>query len=122
MTSIPELTYTWDTPSVHIGRLVLAGSVVYANADELLQAVTDRLAAQGGLRELHIDCAGLDICDSMGLSTLLMLRRRTESLGLDLRLLNRPSPLDRMLERTGTYDYLTGPTEARREDREPTGG
>lgn len=124
MTSIPELTYTWDTPAVHIGRIVLAGNVVYANADALLAAVTDRLGAHRELRELHVDCGGLDFCDSMGLSTLLMLRRRTESLGLDLRLLNRPTPLDRMLERTGTYEYLAGAdrAEARHEDREPTGG
>ncbi|TDV57370.1 STAS domain-containing protein [Actinophytocola oryzae] len=120
MTSLPELTFTWDRPANHVGRVVLAGNIVHTNADELLRVVTDLLSDDPGLRELRLDCAGLDICDSRGLSTLLMLRRHTESLGLDLRIVNRPLALDRMLERTGTSEYLIT-DRAMRQDREPSG-
>jgi anti-anti-sigma factor len=119
VTALPELTYTWETPAVHIGRITVTGNIVYTNADELLRMVTDELSANPGLKELQVDCAGLDICDSRGLSTLLMLRRRTDSFGADLRIINRPDVLDRMLERTGTMEYLIGTTEAR--ESEPSG-
>jgi anti-anti-sigma factor len=106
MTSLPELTFTWTIPAAHVGRLTLAGNVVYVNAEDLLRAVVEHLDEQPDLRELLIDCAGIEICDSRGLSTLLMLRRRTQKLGLELKLVNRPKVLDRMLERTGTAEYL----------------
>lgn len=122
MTAFPELKYEWDTSAGHIGRVTLVGDLTHVNADELLQAVNDELAAHPGLREVHVDCAGLEVCDSRGLSTLLMLRRRTESLGLELHVVNRPRALDRMLDRTGTKEYLTGdlPSDALR-DQEPSG-
>ncbi|MFL6119558.1 STAS domain-containing protein [Actinophytocola sp.] len=107
MTAFPELRYSWDTSAGHIGRVTLAGDLIHVNADELLEAVTDELAAHPGLRELHVDCAQLEVCDSRGLSTLLMLRRRTDSLGLRLHIVNRPHALNRMLDRTGTTEYLT---------------
>jgi anti-anti-sigma factor len=106
MVELPELTFSWDTPSVHIGRVTVTGDIVYGNAEEFLTEVTNRLATQEGLRELHLDCTGLGICDSRGLSALLMLRRRTEARGVVLRVLNRPKVLDRLAERTGTAEYL----------------
>lgn len=107
MTALPELTFTWDTSTSDVGRLVLAGNVVNPNADELLRAVTEFLAEHPRLRELRLDCAELGICDSRGLSVLLTLRRRTEALGIDLRIVNRPAILDRLLMRTGTAEYLS---------------
>jgi anti-anti-sigma factor len=122
MTAFPELRYDWDTPAGYIGRVTLTGDLTHVNADELLDAVDQELAAHPGLRQLHVDCAGLEVCDSRGLSTLLMLRRRTESLGLELHVVNRPRALDRMLDRTGTLEYLTGdnPRDALA-DQEPSG-
>jgi anti-anti-sigma factor len=108
MTALPELRYSWETSDVHIGRISLSGDLTHVNADDLLQAVTDQMGAHPALRELHVDCAGLDVCDSRGLSVLLMLRRRSESLGIELRVVNRPTTLDRMLDRTGTAEYLIG--------------
>jgi anti-anti-sigma factor len=122
MTWLPELSYTWDTPTVHTGRVTVTGNIVCENAKDLLRVITDELAADPGVRELHVDCSGLDVCDSTGLSVLLMLRRRADSLGIDLHVVNRPSTLDRMLERTGTREYLTGCGQGeQREDQEPSG-
>lgn len=111
MTSLPELTFVWASPTTHVGRVTVTGNLVFGNAEEFLAAVTDRLVTNKELRELHIDCSGLGICDSRGLSALLMLRRRTESLGVALHIDNRPKVLDRVAERTGTAQYLfTNPT------------
>lgn len=107
MISLPELTVTWDVSPGHVARLALTGDVVHPNADELLRAVTELVAAHQDVRELVVDCAGLGICDSRGLSTLLMLRRRTEAAGVELRIVNRPPILDRLLVRTGTAEYLS---------------
>jgi anti-anti-sigma factor len=106
VTTLPELTFVWDTPDATTGRVTVTGNIVFGNAEEFLAVVTDHLVANRDLRELHIDCTGLGICDSRGLSALLMLRRRTETLGLALHILNRPKVLDRVAERTGTAKYL----------------
>lgn len=108
MTSLPELTLTWDTSTSGVGRLVLTGDVVVPNADELLRVIAEFMAEHPTLHELRLDCAGLGICDSRGLGALLMLRRRTEAAGVDLRIVNRPRILDRLLLRTGTAEYLSG--------------
>lgn len=122
MTALPDLTYRWDTPSIHIGQITLTGDLTHINADKLLAAVTDQLTAHPALRELHVDCAALEICDSRGLSVLLMIRRRTDALGVGLRIVRRPDTLDRMLDLTGTTAYLTGTDrETRRNRDEPSG-
>lgn len=59
------------------------------------------------MRELTLDCRRLDFCDSYGLSTLLMIRRRTQSAGVTLRMANRGPALDRLLRVTNTLTYLT---------------
>lgn len=107
MTSLPELTFAWDTPTVHTGRVTLAGDLTFVNADALLTAVTKKLTEAQTLTELQVDCASLDLCDSRGLSVLLMLRRSTEAAGVTLRLLNRSPALNRLLDRTGTAPYFT---------------
>lgn len=108
MTGASELTVTWAPPDVGTGCFVLGGDLVNEHAERLLVAVNERLAEHRDLRELLIDCAKLEVCDSRGLSVLLMVRRRTDSLGVTLRLVNRTRLLDRLLDRTGTADYLTG--------------
>jgi anti-anti-sigma factor len=118
MTMLPELTCTWETPADHVGRIGLDGDLVNINADQVLREVADALAAHPALRELHIDCAGLEVCDSRGLSVLLMLRRRAETLGIGLHIVNRPKTLDRLLTRTGTAEYLTGEKDGRADDRQ----
>lgn len=122
MPTLPQLSYTWDDPSVHIRRVTLGGELVSANADQLLRAITEDLSAHAGRRALHVDCAGVELCDSRGLSVLLMLRRRTESLGMELHVVNRGAALAHLLERTGTVEYLTGETRDNARSDEETSG
>jgi anti-anti-sigma factor len=99
---------TWDLADVHTGRFTLSGELVHPHAEELLGAVDDRLDEHDDLRALLIDCEALAVCDSRGLSVLLMIRRRTESMGITFTLVNRTPLLNRLISRTGTTEYLTG--------------
>lgn len=114
MTSIPPdhlRLVTVDTQ--HEVRIEVHGDLDYDNADLLLDEATARLAARPGLEDLHLHCAGLGMVDSMGLSVLLMIGRRTTQAGVRLHLDDRPAQLDRLLEVTGTLDHLTSSFPAR---------
>ncbi|MFF3484217.1 STAS domain-containing protein [Streptomyces sp. NPDC002701] len=107
-TEFPDLRLT-RTPGATQGVLLLRveGFLDYDNADAFLAAATQHLDDALPLHELHLDCAGLDGLDSMGLSVLLMLHRRTTAACAVLHL-DDPSPsLERLLEITGTLEYLT---------------
>ncbi|MET7683422.1 STAS domain-containing protein [Streptomyces sp. NPDC005423] len=90
-------------------RLGLRGDLDHDSAGLLLEAVTGELAARPGLRALRLGCAGLGFVDSMGLSILLMVRRRTDEADVALYLEERTPALDRLLALTGTLEYLTAP-------------
>ncbi|MER5967809.1 STAS domain-containing protein [Streptomyces sp. NPDC002057] len=90
-------------------RIEVHGDLDYDSADLLLEEATAQLAARPALTDLHLHCAGLGAVDSMGLSALLMIGRRTTVAGVRLHLDDRPANLDRLLELTGTLDYLTTP-------------
>ncbi|GAA1912179.1 STAS domain-containing protein [Streptomyces durmitorensis] len=90
-------------------RIELHGDLDHDNADHLLHAVTGKLAEHPRLDDLHLHCSGLDVVDSMGLSILLMIRRRTGAAGVRLHLDDRTAKLDRLLTLTGTLDHLTAP-------------
>ncbi|MET7746680.1 STAS domain-containing protein [Streptomyces sp. NPDC005385] len=92
-------------------HLQVTGYLDYDSADSFLAATTHPLTSAPGLRHLHLDCAGLTGIDSMGLSMLLMLHRRTTAAAVILHLDNRTAALDRLLDMTGTMDYLM-PTAA----------
>lgn len=96
-----------DTPDTT--RFELRGDLDHYCADLLLEEVERVLADHAGLRELHLHCAGLTAVDSVGLSVLLMVRRRTGAADVRLHVEKRPLRLDRLLELTGTLDYLTTP-------------
>ncbi|MFD9247742.1 STAS domain-containing protein [Streptomyces sp. NPDC059556] len=93
-------------------RIELEGDLDYETADFLVDEVTARIAAGPGLRDLHLQCGGLGTIDSMGLSALLMISRRTTAAGVRLHLEDRPANLDRILHLTGTLDHLTAPPVA----------
>lgn len=90
-------------------RIEVHGDLDYDSADLLLEEVTAQLSARPALTDLHLHCAGLGAVDSMGLSALLMIGRRTTVAGVRLHLDDRPARLDRLLKLTGTLDYLTAP-------------
>ncbi|MEU4746186.1 STAS domain-containing protein [Actinosynnema sp. NPDC023658] len=101
------LQCTLAIDDAHTARIVLSGDIVFENAEELLALVRD-LLARDGVRRLRLDCAGVDFCDSYGLSTLLWVHREVTTAGGELVLENRGSFLDRLMRRTNTFHHLTG--------------
>ncbi|WP_082399167.1 MULTISPECIES: STAS domain-containing protein [unclassified Pseudonocardia] len=111
-----ELSLTWTTPQPGVARVHVAGDLDYDSADALTSGVDDRVRI-GDLRELRVDCSDLAYCDSYGLSSLLMVRRRTASAGVPMHLDNRGPGLERLLRVTKTLDHLTGGTAGVREEQ-----
>ncbi|MEV6203561.1 STAS domain-containing protein [Streptomyces sp. NPDC051771] len=103
--------HTFDVRAVaasdRILYLTLTGDLAWDSADELLDAARAHLDPATDRAGLHVDCAGLTLCDSTGLSALLALHRLAEAAGVPLRLDHRPPFLDRLLRLTGTYEHLT---------------
>ncbi|GHG28144.1 STAS domain-containing protein [Streptomyces filamentosus] len=102
--------------------VTLAGDLAWESADELLDAVRARLSPGNAPAGLRVDCAGLTLCDSTGLSALLALHRLAEAAGVPLHLDRRPSFLDRLLLLTGTYEHLTGRSETAGPDADTPSG
>ncbi|MGV9245707.1 STAS domain-containing protein [Streptomyces sp. NPDC003710] len=110
----PSLTLTVEiqrnTIVVHV-----TGDLDYETCDELVRTVDAQLARwpQDGprLTALHLGFAGLGDVDSMGLSALLTIRRRTDAAAIGLSLDERPPALQRLLEITGSLEHLTAPRE-----------
>lgn len=90
-------------------RIEIRGDLDHTGADLLIDEVTAQLAGRPALADLHLHCAGLGTVDSMGLSALLMISRRTTAAGVRLHVDDRPAKLDRLLDITGTRAYLGVP-------------
>ncbi|MEU5384001.1 STAS domain-containing protein [Kitasatospora cineracea] len=82
------------------------GELDYESCGELLRAVAAHLAARPRVDVVRVDCGGMSLCDSMGLSALLQVRRDVDAAGRRLLLDHRPAHLERLLRLTGTADYL----------------
>jgi len=80
----------------------VTGDLDWDTADELTETARALLRADPAPRGLHLDCARLTLCDSLGLASLLMIHRTCADAGVRLHLDNRPAPLRRLLEMTGT--------------------
>ncbi|MEU6368732.1 STAS domain-containing protein [Streptomyces sp. NPDC046931] len=110
-----------NTIVVHV-----AGDLDYETCDELVRTVDGRLAQwpKDGprLAALHLDFTELGDVDSMGLSALLTIRRRTDAAAIGLSLDERPPALQRLLEITGSLEHLTAPYEERRAGEQPGAG
>ncbi|MFG2095013.1 STAS domain-containing protein [Streptomyces sp. NPDC048612] len=111
MTTHPadDCSTTVITPDEHTAHLHPAGDLDRTTGDELFALALRQIAAQPGLRDLHLNCGRVRACDPMGLSVLLALHRRTSAAGIHLHLDDRPPALDRLLTVTGTLDPLTAP-------------
>ncbi|MFE0440198.1 STAS domain-containing protein [Streptomyces nigra] len=89
----------------------ITGDLDWDSADELTEAARALLRADPAPRRLRLDCARLTLCDSLGLASLLMVHRASAEAGIPLQLDNRPAPLRRLLDMTGTaflFDDATG--------------
>jgi len=102
------LALTTTDPAPGTVCVSLGGDLDHESAAELLDACARAVGDRPGVRELRLDCAGLGLCDSMGLSALLMVHRCTAAAGAALHLDHRTAALDRLLDLTGTRRHLTG--------------
>ncbi|MFF5187421.1 STAS domain-containing protein [Streptomyces sp. NPDC000345] len=83
-------------------RIRITGELDRDTDDELGRAATECPNADPAPRHLHLDCARLTLCDSLGLATLLMIHRDAATAGTRLHLDERPDVLQRLLRTTGT--------------------
>ncbi|MFD8231944.1 STAS domain-containing protein [Streptomyces sp. NPDC059696] len=97
----------------HTVRLALTGDLDYDTCAELLQRVRAALEGRVDVGELRLDCGRLGLVDSMGLSTLLQIHRVACRDGIAFHLDEVGPALRRLLELTGTYEYLTTPQQSR---------
>jgi anti-anti-sigma factor len=85
----------------------LAGDVDMAATFEIEPKV-DRLLAEEDVRRLSFDLGAVDFIDSAGLGTLLSIRERADSLGIDTAVVEASEPVRRILAATGTGDTFSG--------------
>ncbi|MEV0011566.1 STAS domain-containing protein [Streptomyces sp. NPDC051840] len=97
----PPLTLQVEA-SPGVVRLCVAGDLDYDTSDQLVERFQECVEADPALREVVLECAGLRVCDSMGVSSLLMLHRGTSARGIRLSLDDPPPFLSRILYVTGT--------------------
>ncbi|KPC84197.1 MULTISPECIES: STAS domain-containing protein [Streptomyces] len=81
-------------------RLRIGGDLDYDTSGELAAKAETCLGAHGP-DDLHLDCADLRVCDSMGVSTLLLIHRSCAARGVRLHLDAPPPFLERILAVTG---------------------
>ncbi|MEW2614047.1 STAS domain-containing protein [Streptomyces sp. NPDC047880] len=96
----------------HTVRLALTGDLDYDTCAELLQRVRAALEGREDVDELRLDCGRLELVDSMGLSTLLQIHRSACRDGIAFHLDDVGPALRRLMELTGTYEYLTTPQQS----------
>ncbi|MET8032288.1 MULTISPECIES: STAS domain-containing protein [unclassified Streptomyces] len=121
----PSFTLTVDAETTDL-VVHVRGDLDHETCDELMSTVdqnlTVRNTAEGRVLDLRLVFAGLHGIDSMGLSALLMIRRRTDAAHVRLHLDERPPHLERLLQITGTLDYLTAPCDVRNGEQHPGTG
>nr|WP_090344518.1 STAS domain-containing protein [Mycolicibacterium malmesburyense]CRL76090.1 anti-sigma-factor antagonist [Mycolicibacterium malmesburyense] len=87
-------------------RIHIVGDLDYGRTARLVDAVSELVAANTGVRELHLDFSGLGFFDSTGLSALLIAHREASRSGVVLHLVHRPPQIDRVLEITGLVEHF----------------
>lgn len=107
-----NLTLTSDTTS-RSAILHIAGDVDYTTAAALVEAAERLLSEHPVLRNLHLDCAQMTLCDSAGISGLIQIHQRTSAAGVHLHLDRRPKFFERILDITGILEHLTAAPNVR---------
>ncbi|MFC8720411.1 STAS domain-containing protein [Kitasatospora sp. NPDC057198] len=97
---------TRPAPPPRTVTVPVEGELDHESCEGLVREVTLHLAARPPVEVIRVDCAGMTLCDSMGLSALLQIRRDVDAAGRRLRFDRRPAHLDRLLHLTGTAGYL----------------
>ncbi|MFS0697194.1 STAS domain-containing protein [Streptomyces nitrosporeus] len=119
MTPLPLPPFTVLTDArPGVVHLRLAGDLDYDSCDELMRRTDACLAGDPDLTDLHLDCARLTLCDSMGVSTFLLVHRRTAARGIRLHVDNSPPFLARLFEVTGIGVVFASGARAPRDGQE----
>ncbi|PPK65087.1 STAS domain-containing protein [Actinokineospora auranticolor] len=109
-----DLTITTSTTArAHI--ITISGALDMTTAPKLRQAC--EALPRGAARELVLDLAGLDFCDSSGISTFITAHHHATALGATFALTAVPPHITRMLAITGLADYFTLHDTAGQADR-----
>ncbi|WUT00985.1 STAS domain-containing protein [Streptomyces sp. NBC_00708] len=114
--SAPSLSLTAESEDGAV-RLRLAGVLDYDTSDGLVARADACVEEDPHAGELHLDCEKLRLCDSTGLSALLMIHRRTTDRGITLFLDNPPPFMERLLTVTGTRHLFAAENEPSRRSR-----
>jgi anti-sigma B factor antagonist len=85
--------------------ICLVGDLDVTTTSRLLGAAERAFAGQSG-RDLVIDASGLAFCDSVGISTLVQLRQRSDTYGWSFRLEGVQPYVRRVLDLLGLVEYL----------------
>ncbi|MEU4793771.1 STAS domain-containing protein [Micromonospora tulbaghiae] len=103
---MPSQTLTIEVDRLDAGsaRMRLAGELDFDTAPELVAAVAD--LRRDGHQELELDFAGVHLCDSSGLSALVVIHRAGTGA---IRLLNLNPQVRHLLDRTGLAELLAAP-------------
>ncbi|MFJ9060031.1 STAS domain-containing protein [Streptomyces sp. NPDC102409] len=109
MTSLPSsFTLTVETRRGS-ACLHLAGDLDHNTGDTVVEQAERCLTEHPGLCDLRLDCADLTFCDSVGISSLLMIHRKTTAHSVRLHLDSQPPFLRRLLDITGIRRFFTQP-------------
>ncbi|MEV7085160.1 STAS domain-containing protein [Streptomyces sp. NPDC093085] len=102
------LTVLVTRPAEDTVEVRLDGVMDYETSYEVIDTLRRTLRVHRGVTRLEVHCGGLTLCDSMGLSALLMIRRLAASDGVGVALTERPPALERLLRVTGTAEQWDG--------------
>ncbi|KAB1934512.1 STAS domain-containing protein [Micromonospora sp. ALFpr18c] len=99
---MPDQLLTIEVTRLDAGhvQLRLTGELDYDTAPELIEAAAE--LREAGRQQVLIDLTGVTLCDSSGLSALLVVHRGAES----IRLTGVSPQLRQMLDRTGLSELL----------------
>ncbi|MFG1677688.1 STAS domain-containing protein [Micromonospora sp. NPDC049282] len=112
----PLLTIEVDRLDAGTARLRVAGELDFDTAAELVEAAAE--LRRDGHQELWLDFAGVTLCDSSGLSALVVIHRSGTA---GIHLIDVSPHVRRLLDRTGLTELLPAPPRAAAGDAREVG-
>lgn len=105
--SAPQNIYSIDIESESL-FICLEGEVTLKVTPDLKQEMMKSLerSAQNGVKEVVIDLSGTTFMDSTGISTLVVLRKRSKELGIDMRLIKPSQQVRKILALVQLTEYF----------------
>jgi anti-sigma B factor antagonist len=96
----PDLAFERSAAADGAACLAVAGEIDFSNVDEVRAAITPILD-ESQLSRLVVDCQRLDFIDSLGVQTLLTLKRVATERGIAFTVANMRGPVRRVTETLG---------------------